>query len=127
MPTNQSTKKKILIAEDEKPLSKALALKLENENIEVDVAYDGDVVREKITSNVYDLILMDLMMPKHDGFSVLADLKERGIKTPVVIMSNLSQDTDRNRATIAGASHYFVKAEVKLSDIITYIKKTLGL
>ncbi|MBC7766672.1 response regulator [Arenimonas sp.] len=125
MDTKYSIKKKVLIAEDEKPLSKALALKLESENIEIDVAYDGDMVKEKITLNVYDLILMDLMMPKHDGFSVLADLKERKIKTPVVIMSNLSQDTDRNRATIAGASHYFVKAEVKLADIVDYVKKTL--
>ncbi|MES2622973.1 MAG: response regulator [Patescibacteria group bacterium] len=125
MDTKPSIKKKILIAEDERPLSKALSLKLEHENMEVDTAYDGDMVKEKIANNMYDLILMDLMMPKHDGFSVLADLKERGIKTPVVIMSNLSQDTDRNRATIAGASHYFVKAEVKLADIVAYIKQTL--
>ncbi len=120
-------KRKILIAEDEKPLSRALSIKLRSEGIESDTAYDGDVVKEKIANNKYDLILMDLMMPRHDGFSVLEGMKERGDKTPVVIMSNLSQDSDRNRAALAGASHYFVKSDIKLSDVIDYIKKTLNI
>lgn len=117
--------KKILIAEDEKPLARALELKLENEGFSVVIAYDGDAVKEKLNETVYDLILMDLMMPKHDGFSVIEDLKARKIQTPVVIMSNLSQDSDRNRAAVSGAAHYFVKSEVKLADIVAYIKETL--
>lgn len=117
---------KVLIAEDEKPLARALSLKLQSEGIENDVANDGDAVKEKINSNKYDLILMDLMMPKHDGFAVMEDMKKKGNNTPVVIMSNLSQDSDRNRAAIAGAAHYFVKADIKLADIVAYIKKTVG-
>ena len=126
MPAATKKQKRILVAEDEKPLSKALTLKLGDEGFSVDQAFDGDQVRDCISKNTYDLNLMDLMMPKHDGFAVLKDLKERGITTPVVIMSNLSQDTDKTRATIAGASHYFVKADVKLADIIDYVKKTVG-
>ncbi len=121
-----NTGKHILIAEDEKPLSRALELKLASEGFVIDTAFDGETVKEKIAANTYDIILMDLMMPNHDGFAVIEDLKSRGITTPVVIMSNLSQDSDRNRAAIAGASHYFVKADVKLADIVSYIKETLS-
>lgn len=117
--------KKILIAEDEKPLARALMLKLEGEGFLVDVANDGDAVKEKVSKGGYSLILMDLMMPKHDGFLIMEEMKQKGDKTPVVIMSNLSQDTDRKKAIEAGANHYFVKGDSKLSDIVEYIKKNL--
>lgn len=118
--------KKVLIAEDEKPLARALMLKLQNAGIEADVVHDGDAVKEKVATRAYGMILMDLMMPKHDGFSVLESMKAAGDKTPVAIMSNLSQDTDRNRAVLAGAARYFVKSDTKLSDVVDYIKQTLG-
>ena len=113
---------KVLIAEDEKPLARALMLKLKKEGIDADLAYDGDIVKEMLATNTYDLILMDLMMPKHDGFALIESLKEKQVPTPVVVMSNLSQDTDRNRAAVAGAAHYFVKSDVSLAEIVTYVK-----
>lgn len=119
------TKKRILIAEDEKPLARALSLKLETEGFETDTVYDGMEVQAKIASNKYDLILMDLMMPKLDGFSVIESMKKDGFKVPVVIMSNLSQDIDRKRATEAGAVAYFVKSDIKLFEVVAFIKKTL--
>ena len=124
---NGSAKKRVLIAEDEKPLARALSLKLQNAGIECDVVYDGDAVKEKVLAGGYSMILMDLMMPRHDGFSILEGMKERKDSTPVVIMSNLSQDSDRNRAALSGASHYFVKSDSKLADIVEYVKKTLAL
>ncbi len=121
-----ATEKKILIAEDEKPLARALSLKLQKEGIASDIAPDGDEVKRLVEAGGYDLILMDLMMPKHDGFAVMEAMKEKGDTTPVVILSNLSQDSDRNRAALAGAQHYFVKSDIALSDIVVYIKETLG-
>ncbi len=118
--------KKILIAEDEKPLAKALALKFEKAGIDADIVNDGDALKEKLKEGGYALLLMDLMMPKHDGFAVIEQLKEEGNTMPVVVMSNLSQDTDRNRAAAAGAAHYFVKSDVGLGDIVTYIQDTLS-
>jgi DNA-binding response OmpR family regulator len=126
-PATPGRKPKVLIAEDEKPLARALALKLGAEGIDTDVVHDGDAVKQKLASTAYDLILMDLMMPKHDGFAVLEEMKQKGNTTPIVIMSNLSQDTDRNRAAIAGAAHYFVKADIKLADVVAYIKKNVHL
>lgn len=119
--------KKILIAEDEKPLARALMLKLQNEGFDADMALDGEVVKEKLASGNYDLILMDLMMPHHDGFSLLHEMQEMGNVTPVVVLSNLGQEEDRKRAKEAGAREYFVKADTKLSDVVAYIKKTLGI
>jgi DNA-binding response OmpR family regulator len=119
-------KKHILVAEDEKPLARALSLKLEKEGFTVEIANDGEVLHEKIAAVSYDLILMDLMMPKHDGFLFMEKMKAEGNTTPVIIMSNLSQDTDRNRAAAAGASHYFVKSDVPLSEIVLYIKTLFG-
>jgi DNA-binding response OmpR family regulator len=115
---------KILIAEDEKPLARALSLKFQKVGIASDVAYDGEELREKFDQGEYDLVLMDLMMPKHDGFAFMEEMKKRGSALPIIVMSNLSQDTDRNRAAIAGATHYFVKSDVPLSEIVSYIKET---
>jgi len=118
--------KKILIAEDEKPLSRALSLKLQKAGIEADIASNGDEVTRLILQGGYDLILMDLMMPNHDGFAVMEGMKERNDKTPVVILSNLSQDSDRNRAALAGATHYFVKSDIALGDIVIYVTEALS-
>lgn len=118
-------KKRILIAEDEKPLARAISLKLENEGFITEVLYSGEGVEEKIMAEKFDLIVMDLMMPKLDGFSILEILKNEGNKIPVIVMSNLSQDTDHTRAINAGAITYFVKSDIKLSELVTFIKKTL--
>ncbi len=119
----ETSTKKILIAEDERPLARALALKLEKEGYTVTVATDGDMVLEDVEKETYDLVLMDIMMPHHDGFSLLADFKEKKMRTPVVVLSNLGQDSDKARAKELGAKDYFIKSEIKLSDIVAYVKK----
>jgi DNA-binding response OmpR family regulator len=118
-------KKRILIAEDEKPLARAISLKLEKEGFFTEMVSDGEEVEKKIISEKYDLILMDLMMPKLDGFSVLEKMKADNLKIPVIIMSNLSQETDKARVTQAGALAYFVKSDIKLFEVVTFIKETL--
>ena len=70
-------KKKILIAEDEKPMAHALEMKLNNSGYEAKAVYDGIQAMEELTNNKYDLMLLDLMMPKMDGFGVLEAMKEK--------------------------------------------------
>ncbi len=119
-------KKKILIAEDDKPISMALELKLKNSGYETKVTANGEEAMDEFLSGNYDIILLDLMMPKKDGFSFLEEAKEKGIKTPIVILSNLSQEADMKKAKELGASDYFVKSNTPLFDIVNHVKKVLG-
>lgn len=117
--------KKILVVEDEKAMAKAMQLKLQHNGFEADIAADGEDAIEKISADGYDLVLLDLVLPKKDGFLVLEEMKKRKIKTPVVVSSNLSQDEDMEKAKKLGAVDYFVKANVSLSDVVEYVKKAL--
>ena len=113
--------KKILIVEDEKPLANALELKLTHSGFEVKVTYDGIDALETIKKDHYDLILLDLVMPNMDGFSVLSKLRESKNNTKVIVTSNLSQSEDIEKATDLGALDYFVKSDTSLSKIVEYI------
>ena len=81
--------KKILIAEDEKPMSHALDLKLSKEGFSVVVANDGEATVEALAKDKFDLVLLDLMMPKLDGFKVLETMQANKNRTPVIVSSNL--------------------------------------
>ena len=78
-------KKKILIIEDEKPLARALELKLTHEGFEVKSVFNGEEGTLLIQKEMFDLILSDLVMPKLDGFKVLEMINEKKIKTSVII------------------------------------------
>lgn len=119
-------KKRILIVEDEKPMARALQLKLEHTGFEVDVTFDGEAGLDALDKERYDLVILDLVMPKMDGFKVLAALKERKNATPVIVISNLGQEEDIRRAKELGAREYFVKSNTSLADIIKHIKKTIS-
>jgi DNA-binding response OmpR family regulator len=114
---------KILVAEDEKPLAKALQLKLMNSGFEVEVAGDGAEALEKIKSTKYDLLILDLVMPGVDGFAVLTALKAENNPLPVLVISNLSQNEDIAKVKELGAKDYFIKSNVQLPEIVEYIKK----
>lgn len=118
--------KKILIAEDEKPIARALQLKLTSVGFDVDLAEDGEVALKKMAQNTYDLVLLDLIMPKKDGFTVLTELKARGNKTPIIVSSNLSQEEDSRRAAALGAKDYFIKSDISIATVVEKIKKILG-
>jgi DNA-binding response OmpR family regulator len=117
--------KNILIAEDEKPMAKALELKLTKEGFNVSVAYDGEEALNLIAKKKFDLMLLDIMMPKVDGFSVLTKLNEEKLKLPVIVSSNLSQVEDIERAKSLGAVDFLVKSNVTLAEIIQKIKAIL--
>jgi DNA-binding response OmpR family regulator len=102
--------KKILIAEDELPLSKALQLKLSKQGYNVVPAYDGQEAFDKLSKEKFDLLLLDLVMPKKDGFELLKDLQANKIKVPVIVTSNLGQEEDVNKTKQYGVKGYLVKA-----------------
>ncbi len=117
-----SSIKKILVTEDEKPMAKALALKLNHEGFEAQEAHNGEEALDLLAKEKFDLMLLDLMMPRMDGFSVLEKIKEAGYTTKVIVTSNLSQEEDRKRAKDLGAIDYFVKSDTPLNKIVEYIK-----
>ncbi|MDP1689949.1 MAG: response regulator [bacterium] len=119
------TSKKILIIEDEKSLARALELKLTHAGFEAKVVFNGEDAIELLQKESYALILLDLIMPKMDGFTVLAILKVKKIKTPVMILSNLSQEQDERRAKEFGAKEFFIKSNTPIATIVERITELL--
>ena len=110
--------KKILIAEDEKPLAQVLTLKLERSGFDVRVAVNGQEALDVLAKEKFDLVLLDLVMPKVDGFGVLKELKKRGDATKVIVLSNLSQEEDAKKAKELGAQDFFIKSNTPIADIV---------
>ena len=100
---------KILLAEDERELSRALRAIIEHEGYEVDPAYDGEEAGELIQRNIYDIIILDIMMPKKDGITVLKELRDRGDVTPVLMLTAKSEIENRVEGLDAGADDYLTK------------------
>jgi DNA-binding response OmpR family regulator len=118
--------KKIIIVEDDMPIAKALKLKLDGAGFESKVVLNGKEAVDELAKTEYDLMLLDLMMPVMDGFAVLEQLKKEGSKLPVIVLTNLSQDEDIERAKGLGAKDYFVKSDMNLTDLVKYINKFFG-
>jgi len=117
--------KKILIIEDELALARVLSLKITSAGYACEVANDGDSGFKLLSNNVYSLVLLDLILPGLDGFEILEKCKTLKHKSPIVILSNLNQGDDMKRAKDLGATDFFVKSDMQLSDIINYVKKLL--
>lgn len=112
------SQKRILIAEDEAAIAKALELKLTHSGFEVQVAGDGEEALALIEDQKFDVILLDLVMPKKDGFGVLEALKAKKNLTRVIVLTNLSQEEDLKRAQAMGAKEYFVKSDTPLAEVV---------
>ncbi|MFH0906834.1 MAG: response regulator [bacterium] len=119
--------KTILFIEDEPTLQKAVGRFLEQEGYEVKSSLDGEIGLEIAKKIKPDLILLDLILPKKDGFEVLQELKkdETTKNIPVIILTNLESNIDVEKATSLGAATYLVKANYKLEEIIQKIKETI--
>ncbi|MCX6795320.1 MAG: response regulator [Candidatus Falkowbacteria bacterium] len=119
-------KKRILVIEDEKPLARALELKLVHEGFEVLGAANGEIAISLLTSDKFSLVICDLIMPKVDGFQVLEFIRDQKIKTPVIILTNLSQSEDEKRVRALGASEFFVKSNTSILKIIEHVKEKVS-
>ena len=115
--------KRILIAEDDPFLGKIMQFSLGEEGYEIDRALDGAQALEKIASNKYAVVLLDLIMPVKDGFEVLSELKKMKNKTPVLVFTNLAQDEDKNEVMSLGAKGYYVKSGMAINELVKVINK----
>lgn len=114
---------KILIAEDEEHLAQGLKFNLEAEGFEAEVANDGEEALSKITGGTYDAIVLDVMMPKADGFTVARTLRDRGDFTPILMLTALSRTEDVLEGFAAGADDYLPKP----FDLSIFIARLNGL
>lgn len=115
---------RILIAEDESFLSRALQDNLESEGYTVDVASNGEEALTHIQAHRPALILLDLLMPKMDGFGVLEKVRTNPewSSIPVIVLSNLGGDDELKRALDMGANDYFVKSQHPIEEVIEKVK-----
>jgi len=119
---------KVLVAEDDKFLVKAFAVKLAKDGFDVIVAGNGNEAITEAKKNKPDIILLDLIMPQKNGFDALYELKqdEETKDIPVIITSNLSQEIDIKRGKDLGADDYLVKSDTPIQEIIAKIKQVLA-
>ncbi len=120
--------KKILVAEDDEFLSTLIKNRLAREGFEVKVAKDGDEVLTTLKTFRPDLVLIDIILPKKLGFEVMEEIQKdpKTSKTPFMVISNLGQDSDIQKAKELGAIDYFIKARVLIDDLIKRIKGFLN-
>lgn len=116
----------ILIVEDERPLSKALELKLTKEGYKTTVATDGGDAVAHLKKQEFDIAILDLVMPQFDGFHVLEYVHENKLPMRVIVLSNLSQSEDVKKAKSFGAEEYFIKSNTPIVSLVENIKKILS-
>jgi CheY-like chemotaxis protein len=119
--------RRILLAEDDRFLRKAAEATLRQRGFCVLTAVDGEEALRVARSETPDLILLDLIMPKMQGFEVLRILKEdpATARIPVIVLSNLGQEQDVRHALEAGAAAYYVKASLSLQDLVKRVEEAL--
>lgn len=100
---------RLLLAEDERSLSKAIITLLQKNNYSADAVYDGEDALAYLTSGNYDGAILDIMMPKLDGISVLKKLREQGNTIPVLILTAKSEIDDKVLGLDSGANDYLTK------------------
>jgi DNA-binding response OmpR family regulator len=118
---------KIVFVEDEPTLQKTLCDVLVREGYDVKTAFDGAAGLDLIKKEKPDIVLLDLILPKMDGFTVLKKMREdEGMKDiPVMVLTNLEGTSDVERVLDLGATTYLVKANYELREVVEKIKKAL--
>lgn len=115
---------KILVIEDEYSLADAIAETLRKENYTVQVITDGENGENEALSNVYDLILLDVMLPNKDGFEILKNMRNAKVETPVIMLTAKSEIDDKLKGLENGADDYITKP-FHMRELIARIKVVL--
>ena len=116
---------KILLIEDEEALVEVLSTKLDREGYEVKVGFDGEEGYNMIKEFNPDMILLDIVMPKMDGYDVLEKMKEENVKVPVIIISNSGQPVEIEKTRQLGAVDHLIKTQFNPTDVIVMIERYL--
>ena len=124
----KSKNKKIIIIEDEKSLLKALRIELADSNLEILSALDGESGLALVKREKPDLVLLDILMPRMDGYEVLKFLKtNKSTKNiPVIVLTNLGQEEEKKRCLDLGAQSFYIKASVRLDELAKKINQALA-
>jgi len=124
-PTLNTNSKNILLIEDDPVILRMYSTKLNNSGYMVKEALNGEEALAALKSFHPDIILLDLMLPRLDGFGFLEQAKPIIGNTPVLILTNLSQETDKARAKSLGAVDFLIKADITPQDVVIAIQKHL--
>jgi DNA-binding response OmpR family regulator len=121
--------KRILFVEDDDALAGVYLVRLQAEGFDVKRVSNGEEALAATISFRPDLILLDIMMPKVSGFDVLDILRNspEGGSVKIIVLTALSQESDKKRAEELGADDYLVKSQVVITDVISRVKRHLGL
>jgi DNA-binding response OmpR family regulator len=115
---------RILLVDDDSDLLDRLSQTLKDQRYEVDTAADGDLALEKLFDHVYDLVLLDIMLPKTDGLTILKELRQAKIKTPVIMLTARVTVEDKIRGLDHGADDYLAKP-FAISELFARIRSLL--
>ncbi len=129
---------RVLLVEDERHLAEALEQVLGHNNYSVDLAFDGEDGLYQALTDIYDVIVLDIMLPKLDGLSVLTEMRRKHINTPVILLTAKGETDDKVKGLDSGADDYLAKpfqtsellariralgrrkGEVQVNDLLTY-------
>jgi two-component system, OmpR family, alkaline phosphatase synthesis response regulator PhoP len=119
---------KILIAEDDPFLMKVYRMTFEQEGYDIILAEDGEQALFRLQKECPDIMLLDILMPKMDGFDVLREIQKdkkcKGI--PIIVLSNLGQESDVAKAKELGAVDYAIKGDTDIEDVVAKVKQYVG-
>ena len=115
----------ILIAEDDPYIVKLYKLNLEQEGWNVVITTDGGEALKAIEAQKPDVLLLDLLMPKLDGYAVLEHIHEKGYDLPVIVLSNVSESIDQQKCKELGVSDYLTKSNIDLEELVAMVRKYL--
>ncbi|AWM39290.1 Transcriptional regulatory protein TcrA [Gemmata obscuriglobus] len=113
---------RVLLVEDHQPLAKALRQGMEEEGFAVDVATDGEEADVKCRSTAYDVVVLDVMLPKVDGLSLLKRWRASGVNTHVLMLTAKSETADKVTGLDTGADDYLSKANLDLEELFARIR-----
>lgn len=117
----------VLVVEDEDFLVRALKDNLESEGYSVSIAMDGEAAFDELRKKKPSLVLLDILLPKKNGFDVLKEIRQspEWQLIPVVMLSNLGEDSEIKKALDLGANDYFVKSQHPIQEVIEKVREYL--
>lgn len=118
--------KKVLIVEDEEVLANVLSVKLTKVGYDVKVSVNGEEGLVKISEWNPDIILLDIIMPKMNGYEVMENLQKKNNKIPIIIISNSGQSVELEKIKKLGAIDYMIKAQIDVDEIVEKVRSVLS-
>jgi len=115
---------RILVAEDNQKLAGYIKKALEQNSYSVDCVYDGKIAEDRIAYGEYDLVILDIMLPKKDGIAVCKDLREQDVNTPIIMLTARGELNDRVEGLDAGADDYLLKP-FDLKELLARVRALL--